>query len=139
MYWFIPLTIDITTISVVVAMTTPSRVRKERILCERSASTAIQKASRAVTHILTPWRSLSARCCNRARAWLSTAAMGFLVPATGCRIISTTLLTSLHLKVPLPRERRNVAPQQEVGQFDVDGFRVCVKTGGYSWGIRARL
>ena len=40
---------DITTISVVVAITTPSRVRKERSLCVRNASSAIQKASREVT------------------------------------------------------------------------------------------
>ena len=43
---------DITTMSVVVAMTTPSRVRKERSLCVRSASSAIQNASRAVTQRL---------------------------------------------------------------------------------------
>jgi hypothetical protein len=40
--------IDITTIKVVVAITTPRRVRKERSLCARKASRAIQKASRAV-------------------------------------------------------------------------------------------
>ena len=45
-----PLTIDMTTISVVVAITTPSRVRNERSLWLRNASSAIQKASRAVTH-----------------------------------------------------------------------------------------
>src|ERR1035441_1832345 len=49
-----PLTTDMTTISVVVAMTTPSKVRKERSLWLRSASSAIQKASRAVTQRVAP-------------------------------------------------------------------------------------
>src|SRR5690242_4299124 len=47
-----PLITDITTIRVVVAITTPSKVRKERSLCVLSASRAIQKASRAVTQAL---------------------------------------------------------------------------------------
>src|ERR1022692_4456063 len=50
-----PLTTDITTMSVVVAMTTPKSVRKERNLWLRSASMAIQKASRAVVHHVTRW------------------------------------------------------------------------------------
>src|ERR1035438_10136268 len=49
-----PLTTDMTTISVVVAMTTPSNVRKDRSLWLRSASSAIQKASRAVTQMVAP-------------------------------------------------------------------------------------
>src|SRR5882724_4029868 len=77
-----PLTIDMTTMSVVVAMTTPSSVRNDRSLWLRSASMATQKASRAVTHTLTPWRSLSVRFCMRAWGWLSTAT-GCLRPAVG--------------------------------------------------------
>ena len=42
-----------TTISVVVAMTTPSRVRKERSLWLPNASMATEKAWRAVTHTVT--------------------------------------------------------------------------------------
>src|ERR1035441_10151424 len=49
-----PLTTDMTTINVVVAMTTPSNVRKDRSLWLRSASSAIQKASRAVTQMVAP-------------------------------------------------------------------------------------
>src|ERR1017187_6578914 len=49
-----PLTTDMTTISVVVAITTPSKVRKERSLWLRNASSAIQKASRAVTQRVAP-------------------------------------------------------------------------------------
>src|SRR5260370_10077233 len=40
---------EMTTIRVVVAVTTPSKVRKERSLCARSASMSMPKASRAVT------------------------------------------------------------------------------------------
>src|ERR1051326_4200395 len=47
-----PLMTDITTIRVVVAITTPRSVRKERSLCVFKASRAIQKASRAVTQAL---------------------------------------------------------------------------------------
>src|ERR1035438_830794 len=58
-----PLTTDMTTISVVVAMTTPSNVRKERSLWLRSASSAIQKASRAVTQRVAP-RARRAGCAD---------------------------------------------------------------------------
>jgi hypothetical protein len=51
---FMPLTTDITTMSVVVAITTPKSVRKERSLCARNASMASQKASRTVVHPDTP-------------------------------------------------------------------------------------
>src|ERR1700728_2936955 len=49
MYRFMPLTMDMTTIRVVVAITTPNRVRNERSLWVRKDSSATQKASRAVT------------------------------------------------------------------------------------------
>src|SRR5208337_116158 len=68
-----PLMMDMTTIRVVVAITTPSRVRKERSLCVRSVSTAIRKPSREVTQmpVRRPTRGsgLSRSACD----WLSTA------------------------------------------------------------------
>ena len=59
-----PLTIDMTTISVVVAITTPSSVRKLRSLWLRNASRAIQNASRAVTHAVIPRTGLRVRSCG---------------------------------------------------------------------------
>src|ERR1700748_1981501 len=67
-----PLTIDMTTIRVVVAMTTPNKVRKERSLWLRNASIAIQKASRPVTHRETPRAP--------ARALLIFSKVSFLLP-----------------------------------------------------------
>ena len=64
MYRFMPLTIDMTTIRVVVAITTPSKVRKLRSLWLRNASSAIQKASRAVTQMLEPRLSFLATSLN---------------------------------------------------------------------------
>src|SRR5271157_5827828 len=54
-----PLTTDMTTIRVLVAITTPRSVRKERNLWLRSAAMATQKASRAVTHTVMRWRFFS--------------------------------------------------------------------------------
>ena len=44
-----PLMMDMTTMRVVVAITTPKSVRKDRNLCVRNASKAIQKPSLEVT------------------------------------------------------------------------------------------
>src|SRR5208337_2146146 len=60
-----PFTTDITTISVVVAMTTPSRVRKDRSLWLRSSPRAFQKASRTATQ--------KPVCCRRLAGDLATA------------------------------------------------------------------
>ena len=57
-----PFTMAMTTISVVVAMTNPSSVRKERSLWLCSASMATEKACRAVTHTVTFWCSLDTLC-----------------------------------------------------------------------------
>ena len=62
---------DMTTMRVVVEITTPSKVRKERSLWERSASTAIQKASRAVTQRLV--------CSRRARCGFGRRVGGWLM------------------------------------------------------------
>src|SRR5579862_4016054 len=74
-----PFTIDITTIRVVVAITTPSRVRNERSLWVRSASNATQKASRAVTH--------KVRLCTlRARFCMADWGLGGM--GRSCKIIA---------------------------------------------------
>src|SRR5208337_5254501 len=67
-----PLMMDITTIRVVVAITTPSRVRKERSLCVRSVSSAIQKASREVTQKPLFRRAWESGLMGGACDWLST-------------------------------------------------------------------
>src|SRR5439155_21244305 len=72
-----PLTMDMTTMRVVVEITTPSKVRKERSLWERSASTAIQKASRAVTQRLV--------CSRRARCGFGRGVGGWLMEVLSCQ------------------------------------------------------
>src|SRR5208282_145914 len=66
-----PFTTDITTISVVVAMTTPSRVRNDRSLWVRSSSSASQNASRAGTQKEARGRDF-ARPAMVVPAWLRT-------------------------------------------------------------------
>ena len=61
--------IDMTTMSVVVAITTPRRVRKERSLWARKASRAIQKASRVVTHTPEPALDRAGSACGNEAVW----------------------------------------------------------------------
>src|SRR6516164_4106217 len=69
-----PFTTDITTIKVVVAITTPRSVRKERSLWARRASSASQKASRDDTQrLVLPWRVAVRLGVIHGRAWLKTA------------------------------------------------------------------
>src|SRR5438445_5919377 len=72
-----PLTMDMTTMRVVVEITTPSKVRKERSLWERSASTAIQKASRAVTQRLV--------CSRRTRCGFGRGVGVWLMDVLSCQ------------------------------------------------------
>src|SRR5271157_1016908 len=64
-----PLMMDMTTMRVVVAITTPRRVRKERSLCARKASRAIQKASRVVPHKPTPALDRARSACGSEVVW----------------------------------------------------------------------
>src|SRR5271157_6547109 len=64
-----PLMMDITTMRVVVAITTPRRVRKERSLCARKASRAIQKASRVVPHNPAPALDRAGSACGGEAIW----------------------------------------------------------------------
>ena len=62
-----------TTMSVVVAITTPRRVRKERSLCARKASRAIQKASRVATRNPEPTLRREGRAWGTEAVWSSDA------------------------------------------------------------------
>src|ERR1039458_4166835 len=105
-----PLTIDMTTIRVVVAMTTPSNVRKLRSLWPRNASSAIQKASRAVTHMVMPRPSPRALSRGASPRWLLPVTATSALPPR-CRIESQpgrllTLPIACHNRSHVPNPAR---------------------------------